>query len=71
VVASDIFGKRSRAILDALIAGERNGQVLAELALGRTRAKTPALAEALIGRFADRHAFLPRMICEAGVATID
>jgi transposase len=64
VVATDIFGKSGRAILDALIAGERDGQVLAELALGRMRAKMPALAEALIGRFADHHAFLARMICE-------
>lgn len=64
VVATDIFGKSGRAILDALIAGERDGQVLAELALGRMRAKIPALAEALVGRFEDHHAFLARMISQ-------
>jgi transposase len=63
VVATDIFGKSGRAMLDALIAGQRDGQVLAELALGRLRKKIPALAEALIGHFDDHHAFLARMIC--------
>ncbi len=37
VVAADIFGKSGRAILDALIAGQRDGQVLADLALGALR----------------------------------
>jgi hypothetical protein len=50
-------------MLDALIAGERDPKVLAELALGRLRKKIPALAEALVGRFDDHHAFLARMIC--------
>lgn len=62
-VASDIFGKSGRAILDALIAGERNGQVLAGLALGRLRKKIPALTEALVGHFDDHHGFLAGMIC--------
>jgi transposase len=44
VVATDIFGKSGRAMLDALIAGERDPKVLAELALGRLRKKIPALA---------------------------
>ena len=64
VVATDIFGKSGRAMLDALIAGERDPKVLAELALGRLRKKIPALAEALVGRFDDHHAFLARMICD-------
>ncbi len=64
VVATDIFGKSGRAILDALIAGQRDGRVLAELALGRLRKKIPALAEALVGHFDDHHAFLARMICD-------
>jgi len=64
VVATDIFGKSGRAILDALIAGQRDGQVLADLALGRLRKKIPALAEALVGHFDDHHAFLARMICD-------
>jgi transposase len=64
VVATDIFGKSGRAILDALISGQRDGEVLADLALGRLRKKIPALAEALVGHFDDHHAFLARMICD-------
>jgi transposase len=62
VVASDIFSKSGRAMLEALIAGERDARVLAELARGRLRVKIPALTEALAGRFAEHHAFLARMI---------
>lgn len=51
-------------MFDALIAGQRDGQVLAELALGRLRKKIPALTEALVGRVDDHHAFLARMICD-------
>jgi transposase len=63
-VATEIFGKSGRAILDALIAGERDGQVLAGLALGRLRKKIPALTEALVGHFDDHHGFLASMICD-------
>ena len=41
--------------------GERDPQVLAELALGRMRVKIPDLMEAMIGRFGPHHAFLCRM----------
>ena len=44
VVASDIFGKSGRAMMAALIAGERNPKVLAQLARARMRGKiSPAL----------------------------
>ena len=62
VVVSDLFSKSGRAVLEALIVGERDPRVLAELARGRLRVKIPALAEALAGRFAEHHAFLARMI---------
>jgi transposase len=58
VVASDIFGASGRDMMNALIAGERDPQVLAQLARSRMRAKIPALQEAFIGRFSDHHAFL-------------
>src|SRR3954451_5943096 len=58
VVVSDLFGVSGRAIMAALIAGERDPVVLAELARGRLRAKTDSLVEALTGRFTDHHAFL-------------
>jgi hypothetical protein len=46
-VASTILGKTGRAILAALLAGEEDPAVLAELAKGRLRPKIPALREAL------------------------
>jgi transposase len=52
---SDLFGTSGRAMLDALVAGERNPRTLAELARGRMRVKIPTLVAALTGRFEDRH----------------
>ena len=57
-VASDILGVSGRAMLRALIAGERDPEVLAELAKGRLRAKIPQLRQALRGRFEAHHALL-------------
>jgi transposase len=45
-VLSDIHGVSGRAIIEALIAGERRPKVLAELAKGRARARLSDLAEA-------------------------
>jgi hypothetical protein len=58
VVASDIFGVSGRAMLAALIAGERDPKVLAQLARTRLRAKLSLLEEAFTGFFTDQHAFL-------------
>jgi len=58
VVASDIFGVSGRAMMAALIAGERNPKVLAQLARSRMRTKISALEEAFTGHFTDHHAFL-------------
>jgi transposase len=55
-VASDILGVSGRAMLDALVHGTTDPELLAELAKGRLRAKLPALREALEGRFDDLHA---------------
>ena len=63
-VATDIFGVSGRAMLDALIAGERDPDVLAELAKGRLRKKRDRLVEALTGRFDDHHAELARMLLD-------
>jgi transposase len=59
VVASDIFGVSGRAMLAALVAGERDPKVLAQLARQRLRAKLGLLEEAFCGRFSDHHAFAP------------
>jgi transposase len=61
VFVSDILGVSARAMLEALIRGERDPQILAELAKGRMRPKIPDLMEAMIGRFGEHHAFLCRL----------
>ncbi len=73
-VASDILGVSGRAMIEALIAGERDPELLAELARGPMRAKKAALVEALTGRFDTHHAELARMLLDqidALSATID
>ena len=50
-VASSVLTKSGREMIDALIAGQRNPAVLAEMAKGRMRAKIPELKDALAGRF--------------------
>ena len=57
-VASDILGRSGRAMLDALVAGTTDPEVLAELAKGRLRSKLAALREALEGRFDAQHALI-------------
>ena len=57
-IASDLLGKSGRAMLDALVAGTTDPQVLAELARGQLRKKLPALREALEGRFSAKHALI-------------
>ena len=76
-VASDVLGVSGRAMLAALVAGERDPEVLAELAKGRLRKKIPALREALRGRFKEHHALLIRLVpdhtayLEAAIADLD
>ena len=63
-VATDLLGKSGRSMLEALIAGQRDPEVLADLALGKMRKKTAALREALTGRFDAHHAELARMLLD-------
>jgi transposase len=63
-VISDIFGKSGRDMLEALIAGQHDPAVLAELARGKMRAKTGILRDALTGHFRDHHGYLLRMMCD-------
>jgi len=58
VVASDIFGVSGRQMLAALIAGERDPKVLAQMARAAMRGKITALQEAFTGDFTGHHAFL-------------
>jgi transposase len=64
-VATVITGPSGRSILDALMAGVKDPEALADLARGRLRAKIPELTEALTGRFNEHHAFLVRLHLEA------
>jgi transposase len=57
-VATDILGVSGRAMLDALVSGTTDPELLSELARGRLRAKIPALKEALVGRFDAQHALI-------------
>jgi transposase len=63
-VASTLDTQSVRAMLEALIAGQRNPKVLAELAIGKMRAKRKELAEALDGRFEEHHAELARILLD-------
>jgi transposase len=77
VVASDIFGVSGRAMMAALIAGERDPKVLAQLARSRMRTKIGWLEEAFNGHFDEHHRFLlQRMLdrvdgIDADIAAID
>ena len=76
-VVSQLFGVTGRLILDALVAGQRDPNVLAQLAKGRLRPKTAQLREALRGFFTDHHgAILAMMLANidrlsAQIATLD
>jgi len=76
-VASDVLGVSGRLMLAALVAGERDPEVLAEMAKQRLRSKIPELRRALVGRFRDHHALLIGLCLEhiahleAAVAKLD
>ena len=76
VVASDIFGVSGREMMNALLAGERDPKVLAELARARMRVKIPQLTEAFaglsLGTFDDHHRFLlSRMLARVDAVNAD
>jgi transposase len=77
VVASDIFGVSGRQMMAALIAGERDPKVLAQMARSRMRTKISQLEEAFTGHFDNHHRFLlTRMLAridaiDADIAAID
>jgi transposase len=77
VVATDIFGVSGRAMLDAMVEGQRDPRVLAQLARGPLRSKIASLEQAFVGSFTDHHAFLLRHMLtridalNAGIAELD
>lgn len=76
VVASDIFGVSGRAMMGALIDGERDPKILAAMARSRMRPKMSRLEEAFgglpLGMFNNHHRFLlSRMLARIDAATAD
>jgi transposase len=72
VVASDIFGVSGRDMMAALIAGERDPKILAQLARSRMRTKIGLLQEAFTGHFTDHHGFLlQRMLARVDAINTD
>jgi len=63
-VITDIFGVSGRAMIEALIAGQRDPRVLAQMARSSMRAKIGVLTEALTGHFDGHHAFICQMMLE-------
>jgi transposase len=57
-IATDILGVSGRAMLEALVHGTTDPEVLADLARGKLRKKLAALRQVLAGRFRPHHAFL-------------
>jgi transposase len=64
---SSVLTKSGREMIDALVAGQRDPTVLAEMAKGRMRSKIAELVDALDGRFNEHHA----MLCSTMLARID
>jgi transposase len=58
---SDTLGQSSRAIIEALIAGETNAEKLADLASRRVKAPREKRVEYLHGKVTDHHRFLLRL----------
>jgi len=63
-VASNTLGVTGRAMLEALIDGERDPAVLAALAKGRLKVKSELLARSVPGRFNDFHAVMARELLD-------
>jgi len=61
-VASKVWSKSSRAMIEMLISGHADPAALAELAKGRMRSKIPALTEALESRWQPHHTVVARRI---------
>ena len=63
-VASGVWSKSARDMVEALIGGERDSAVLAQMAKSRMRTKIPQLEQALAGNFGDHHAVACRRIID-------
>jgi len=57
-VATNILGVSGRAMIELLVSGQNDPEILAELARGQLRKKVPLLKKALEGHFRSHHGFL-------------
>jgi len=64
VVLSKLTTDTARAMIEALIAGQRNPKILAELAIGKARSKRAELAESLDGDWQPHHSELARILLD-------
>lgn len=63
-VATDILGKSCRMMLEAIIRGQQDPKVLADLALRRLKSKHQALVSSLLGRVTDHHRFMLKLLMD-------
>lgn len=63
-VASDALGQSGRAMIRALIDGDKTPEQMADLAKARLRAKIPLLKDALAGQVTDHHRFMLRQLMD-------
>jgi transposase len=63
-VASGVWSASSRQMIEALIAGERDSRVLAQMAKGVMRNKIDRLEEALEGNFGTHHGLVCRQVID-------
>ena len=63
-VATDVLGVSGRAMIDKLIAGEHDAEVLAAEARGPLKRQAPALRQALHGRVTEHHRFQLRLLMD-------
>lgn len=63
-VVTDVQGVSARRMMEAMIGGTDESEVLADLAKGRLRKKIPELVEALTGHFRAHHRFLLQELLE-------
>jgi transposase len=61
-VATDILGVSGRAMLEAMIEGQKDPTQLADLAQGQLRGKIPELEKALEGHLTEHHRFMLRLL---------
>ena len=64
-VLSDVAGKSGMAIIEAIVSGERNAEVLAALCDGRAKKNESEIALALYGHWRDEHLFALRQALES------